>query len=88
MLFKVYFGKKSILSSAFKVCLKKGPFHPVLFKVYFGSPSYTLLLKVYFVKRYILSSAFKACLGSIFHFVLFKAYILEKDQFYLVLTAF
>ena len=50
MLFKVYFGKMSILSSAFKVYfgspfypvvlklnVEKVPFYPVLFKVYTGS---------------------------------------------------
>ena len=57
VLFKVYFEKSSISSSA---CLRgtfeKGPFYPVLFKVYFGSPFYPVLFKVNFGKSSILSS--------------------------------
>ena len=74
VLSEVYFEKRSTLSSAFwgifwkkvhfiqsflRHILERGPFYPVLFKVYFEKfPFHPVIFKVYFGKRSILFSAF------------------------------
>ena len=51
VLLKVYFGKKVNFTQCFlRYISEKGPFHPVLFKVYFESLFYPVLFKVHFEK--------------------------------------